>query len=98
MAELEKTVEVQGTENVYSVEVKAGNGRVKIRCNCEAGIHKRLCKHVIHVARTDADLQPFLVGANLENLFDNYYYAKKEIERLQAENRQTRIKIEKAIF
>lgn len=98
MDNLEKTIEVQGTEKEYTVEVKADKGKIKMRCNCEAGIHKRLCKHITYVATTDEDLKPFLVDANLYDAFSEIHHLKKEIERMQAENRRLRIKIEKAIF
>ena len=98
MEKFSKTVKVQGTSSEHTITVTAGDGIVKIHCDCEAGIHRRLCKHIIEYANSDIDLQPYLMGANLGTAFENYYYTKKEIDRLQSETRRLKNKIEKAIF
>ncbi len=98
MKDFEKTYTIQGSSEEHTIKVTVHDGKLNIRCDCEAGIHKRLCKHIIQLATSDEELQPFLVDANLDKAFDNIFYAKKEIERLQGESRRLRIKIEKAIF
>ena len=98
LADLSKTVTVQGSSGEYVIDVKATDSKLQIHCSCEAGIHKRLCKHVIELARTDSEIQPFIVDAGLTTAFDDYFYFKNEVERLQGEMRRLKKKIEKVIF
>ena len=98
MKNFEKTYTVEGSSGEHTIKVSTGDGKIKIHCDCEAGIHKRLCKHVIQLVTTDAELSPFLADAHLDVAFDNLFYAQDDIKRLQDEARKTKSKIEKAIF
>lgn len=98
MEEFKKTITVQGSSDEHTITISVSDGKLKMHCDCPAGIRHQLCKHVIGVARNDIELQPYVADVNLTSAFDDYYFANAEIERLQAEKRRLRKKIEKVIL
>jgi len=98
MEDFTKTVTVKGSSGEHTLIIKAESGVLKIHCDCQAGIYKKLCKHVIECINTDKDLQSYLTNTKLGNALEKYYDAKNEIDRLQGEVRRLKRNIEKELF
>jgi hypothetical protein len=62
----EKTFEIEGSAGVvHQVSVRRTGGELLIRCTCEAGRNKMVCKHRLELLTEDETLQGWLPGSAL---------------------------------
>ena len=95
MNDFQKNFQVEGSSGVHNVQFTLINGELKAYCDCQAGIYRQLCKHVLQCALKDDDVKKVLDEHGLLTVCTEYQEAKDQIEKLQAKSRRLKSKLVK---
>lgn len=82
MIELDKSFSVQGSSSVYNVRFVSNNFGVKASCECAAGSHHQLCKHITQFIESDEEIISALREEGLMEVYEDYIQKKSRSDKL----------------
>ena len=95
MNDFNKTFQIEGSSGTHNVQFTLINGELKAYCDCQAGIYRQLCKHVLQCALKDDDIKKVLDEQGILAVCTEYQESKEQIEKLQAKSRRLKSKLVK---
>lgn len=100
MIEIEKKV-IGSSGSEYSVTVRADEKQIKATCNCQAGKHGLLCKHIKQVLdelyKTNSLFKAHYEMSGMHAALEELAIAEHELERLKKEVSDKKKKISRLI-
>ena len=85
MIEFFKSFSVQGSSGVYNVKFTSNRFGVKANCDCMAGVHHQLCKHVTQFIETDEEIISAFREWGLMEVYEDYKQKKSGADKLNSE-------------
>ena|GEM_PF-3197918 len=95
MSDFKKIFQVEGSSGIHNVQFAVVNGELEAHCDCQAGIYRQLCKHVLQCALKDDDVKKVLEEYGNLAVCIEYQEIKEQIEKLQSKSRRLKSKLVK---